>query len=176
MICRDFGACDDTTGTAHLCKLKTWITLPGKAFASEDPKSGAASFWSPVIRSSNSGMNIVCLRILTCLARVILVGVSLLLFITIVLTLLVDIGNRTTAVTSWPPSDHLLRSLVLLICLPIHTTAAVRHWHHTFPLYAVLSTITASFALIGTDAGTFFVPTALSAAFVLYVGTRWRQP
>lgn len=121
-------------------------------------------------------MNRVSLSVTISLCSVVLIGVSLLVFIPLVLALLIDIGNRSTAVTSWPPSGQFLRTFVLLICLPIHTTAAVRHWHHAFPLYAVLSSITASAALIGTDAGTFFCPTALSAAFVLYVGSRWRKP
>ena len=161
---------------ASLSDLATRITLPRTSFAPEDSDCRARSPWPTVIRFSNIGMNIVRLRILIYLARAILVGVSLMLFIPLVPALVVDIGNRTTTVTSWPPSGQFVRSLVLLICLPIHTAAAVRRWHHAFPLYAVLSAITASIALNGTDAGTFFVPTAISAAFVLYVGTRWRQP
>ena len=115
-------------------------------------------------------------RILTGLARLVLVGLSLLFLIPLVLALLVDMGNRTPATTSWPPSGQLLRSLVLLVSLPIHTVAAVSRWQNVFPLYAVLSAISASVALMGTDAGAFFCPTALSAAFILYVGTRWQQP
>ena len=121
-------------------------------------------------------MNRVSLNILIGLSRVVLVGVSLLFFIPLVLALIVDIGNRMMVVASWPPSGHFLRSLALFMCLPIQTVATVRHRHNAFPLYAVLSTITASIALIGTDAGTFFSPTALSAAFVLYLGTKWRKP
>ncbi len=117
-------------------------------------------------------MNRISLNILTGLSRVVLIGVSLLFFIPLVLALIVDIGNRTTVATAWPPSGLFLRSLVLLICLPIHTIATIRHWHNEFPVYAVLSAITASVALIGTDAGTFFCPTALSAAFVLYLDIR----
>lgn len=130
----------------------------------------------PIIHSSNNVMNRVSLRILTSLARLVLVGVSLLLFIPLVPALLIDIGNRSTAVTQWPPSGNFVRSLVLLICLPMHTIAAIRHWHNAFPLYAALSAITAGIAVIGTDAGTFFFPTALCSASVLYWGTRCLQP
>lgn len=135
-----------------------------------------AAFNPPSICSSNRGMIRVGVKLLSGLARLVLVGVSLLFLIPLVPALLVDIANRTPAITSWPPSGQLLRSLVLLICLPIHILAAIRHWHNEFPLYAVLSVITASVALIDTDAGKFFCPTALSAVFVLYVGTRRQQP
>jgi hypothetical protein len=118
-------------------------------------------------------MNVIGLKLLTSLARAVLIGVSLLILVPLVLALLADMGARSAEVTSWPPSVLFLRSMVLLVCLPIHTVAAIRRRHGVFPLHAVLSVIIANLALIGTDAGAFFCPVSLTAVVVVFCGSYW---
>jgi hypothetical protein len=112
------------------------------------------------------------MRFLTGLARASLIGVSLLIFLPLVIALAVDIANRKLQLTTWPPSGSTVWALVLVFCLPIHTLAAFRRRHEAFPVAAVLSVITANLALIGTDAGTFFCPTSLAALVVIFFGSR----
>lgn len=118
-------------------------------------------------------MNVFCIKLLTLLARAALVGVSLLFLVPLVLAFLVDMGNRSAAMTFWPPSELFLRSIVLVICLPIHIVATIRRPHEVFPKYAVLSVFAANLAMVGTDAGTFFCPISLTALVVIFCGSYW---
>lgn len=116
------------------------------------------------------------MKLLAGLARVLLIGVSLLIFLPLVPALVIDVANRKFLLTTWPHSVSTIRAVVLVVCLPIHTLAAFRRRHEALPAYAVLSVITANLALMGTDAGQFFCPTSLAAMIVIICDNYWRHP